>query len=343
MLFRPLLVDNAKNKAAAVKGILLFQKKSVKDELEDSEAINLSKLKIGEGVRLDIKSGELLTFFSELSDLYELYAQHGTQLGKSTFTKEDPQLLQLTNMPTSELNTLLEANSSLGGDLLTKLLDWATSEEDLPKLIHRLVALSPNSLQVLNTSATLVRLKTAVKEWAANKESSDEDLWQNLLAKHIHVLEQVYSWPVNIVGSKMYVGGKGVDNKGGGLVDYLLKNSLTNNVTLVEIKTPRTRLLKTTEYRNGIYNTSDDLTGGVMQVINYRDSLLKNYQSLNPGDLFDAFDPKCVVVIGHAGDELSDKNKRKTFELYRNQLSDVTVITYDELVRKTQNLIKVLE
>ena len=41
--------------------------------------------------------------------------------------------------------------------------------------------------------------------------------------------------------------------------------------------------------------------------------------------------------------ELDDKHKRKTFELYRNQLSDVTVVTYDELVRKTQNLIKVLE
>jgi hypothetical protein len=80
-----------------------------------------------------------------------------------------------------------------------------------------------------------------------------------------------------------------------------------------------------------------------MQVVNYRDALLKNYQSLNVGSLFDAFDPKCVVIIGHAGDELVDKNKRKTFELYRNQLSDVSVITYDELVNKTKNLIKVLE
>jgi hypothetical protein len=343
MVFRPLLVDNEKNKAAAVKGQLLFQKKSVKDAWEDTEAINLAKLKVGEGVRLDVKSGELLTFFNELTDLYALYAQHGTQLGKSTFTKADPQLQQLSNLPGDELHAVLAANSSLGGDLLTKLLMWATTEEDLPKLIHRLLGLSPNSLQILNTSANVVRLRTAVKEWAENKESSDEELWQDLLAKHIHVLEQVYSWPVNIVGQKMYVGGKGVDNKGGGLVDFLLKNSLTNNVTLIEIKTPRTSLLKSTEYRTGIYNTSNDLTGSVMQVVNYRDSLLRNYQSLESTDLFDAFDPKCVVIIGHAGEELTDKNRRKTFELYRNQLSDVTVVTYDELVRKTQNLIKILE
>lgn len=79
-----------------------------------------------------------------------------------------------------------------------------------------------------------------------------------------------------------------------------------------------------------------------MQVINYRDSLLKNYQSLSASESFNAFDPKCVVVIGHAGKELDTNDKRKTFELYRNQLSDVTVVTYDELVMKTQNLIKVL-
>lgn len=342
MVFRPLLVDNNKNKLASVKGQFLFQKKSVKDNWEDSVAINLAKLKAGDGVRLDVKSGELLQLFNELTDLYSLYDQHGTQPGKSTFTKADPQLQQLADLPSSDLSTILSANASLGGDLLGKLLSWATSEQDIAKLISRLMALSPNSLQVLNTSANVVRLKKAVQDWASNKESKDEDLWQSLIVEHIHVLEQVYSWPVSIVGQKMYVGGKGVDNKGGGLVDYLLKNSLTSNVTLVEIKTPRTPLLKSSEYRTGIFNTSNDLTGGVMQVINYRDSLLKNYQSLSASESFNAFDPKCVVVIGHAGKELDTNDKRKTFELYRNQLSDVTVVTYDELVMKTQNLIKVL-
>jgi len=176
-----------------------------------------------------------------------------------------------------------------------------------------------------------------------HKDSDDEELWQQLLTENIFILEQVCSWPVNIVGEKMYVGGKNINNKGGSIIDYLLKNTLTNNVTLVEIKTPKTRLLKNSEYRTGIYNIDDELSGAVMQVLNYRDTLLKNYQSLNVGELFDAFNPKCVIVIGHAKQELTGKNKRKTFELFRNQLSGVEVITYDELVQKTQNLIKVLE
>ena len=77
----------------------------------------------------------------------------------------------------------------------------------------------------------------------------------------MYVLEQVFSWPVTIVNEKAYVGGKAVDNKGGGLVDFLVKNQLTNNVALIEIKTPGTELLSKNEYRNGVYNLSEELTG----------------------------------------------------------------------------------
>lgn len=69
----------------------------------------------------------------------------------------------------------------------------------------------------------------------------------------------------------------------------------------------------------------------------------EHYQSLELGENSDVFDPKCVVVIGHGGNELTDNDRRKSFGFYRSQLSDVLVITYDELVQKTQNLIKILE
>ncbi|MFN2576412.1 MAG: hypothetical protein ABR607_01845 [Pyrinomonadaceae bacterium] len=55
------------------------------------------------------------------------------------------------------------------------------------------------------------------------------------------VLEQVFSWPCSIVKDKAYVGGKNVTNTGGKIVDFLLKNRLTQNAALIEIKTPTTR------------------------------------------------------------------------------------------------------
>jgi len=342
LIFRPLLVDNEKEPAACVKGILVFEKKSRTEEWEPTEAINLNRLKVGEGVRLDLKSGETLKLYKELSDLYDLYSQYGTQSGQSTFAKVDSPLAKLASIPVDKLNDFLTADSELGGDLLSKLLSWATSEDDPTELINRLLELAPDSLRRLNTSANLQRLKNAITEWTKHKDSTDEELWQQLLSKNVHVLEQVFSWPVNVIEEKAYIGGKGIDNKGGGLVDFLVQNQLTNNVSLIEIKTPGTKLLRK-EYRNGIFNISDDLSGGVMQVLNYKQTLLYHYQSLGLADLFESFDPKCVVVIGHASRELQSADQRKSFELYRGQLSDVTVITFDELVEKTRRLVGVLE
>ena len=342
LVFRPLLVDNEMLPEASVKGQFIFEKKGRNDEWVPTEAISLARLKVGEGVRLELKSAETLKLHKELSDLYDLYSQHGTKSGHSTFAKLDSPLARLAVVPVDKLNEILAADTELGGDLLSELLAWATSEGDPAELVSRLLELAPDSLRRLNTSANLQRLKSSIAEWTKHKDSTDEDLWQKLLSENVHVLEQVFSWPVNVIAEKAYVGGKGIDNRGGGLVDYLVTNQLTNNVSLIEIKTPGTKLLRK-EYRTGIFNISDDLSGGVMQVLNYKQTLLHHYQSLGSAELFESFDPKCVVVIGHSRQELQSKDKIKSFELYRNQLNGVVVITFDELVEKTNRLIGILE
>lgn len=82
-----------------------------------------------------------------------------------------------------------------------------------------------------------------------------------------------------------------------------------------------------------------------MQVLNYRDTLSKERNTLLSDDAIDAdaFDPKCVVIIGHARNELKDSNKLKSFELFRRQLTDVEVITYDELFDRSKRLVQTLE
>jgi len=342
LIFQPVLVDNIKNKDASIDGQFLYQRKGKNDAWEPVEKINLAHLKKGEGVQLALKAGELLTLFNELVDLYTLYKQHGAQLGQATFTKSNPALAHLSEMPIDQLEAILHADAQLSGAILSKLLTWATSESDPAQLVNRLLELAPDSLKRLNTSANLQRLNSAVTLWTKHKNDANEDLWQTILTDNMAVLEQVFSWPVSIVEEKAYVGGKGVDNKGGGLVDYLVKNQLTNNVALIEIKTPSTLLLGT-EYRAGLYKVSEDLNGGVMQVLNYKQQLLSSYMNMGTAELFETFDPKCLLIIGHAGKELNGTNKKKSFALFRNQLTDVEIVTFDEMVTKTRNLISVLE
>ena len=344
LIFRPTLVNNPHNKDAVVSGVFLYQKKGLKEQWIDFETIALSKVKKGEGYKLDLSTGEMLNLFQELEALYELHREVGVPRGRQEFVRLDAQLKQFVNLPNNQIAEMLNANKDLGGEFVTKLISWALSETDPTELVKRLSELSPDSLRVLNTSASVQRLNEAVSSWYEHRHSKDESLWQTLLTENMYVLEQVFSWPVTIVNEKAYVGGKAVDNKGGGLVDFLVKNQLTNNVALIEIKTPGTELLSKNEYRNGVYNLSEELTGSVMQVLNYKATLLNQYNALGAREMFEAFDPKCMVIIGNSGRELGDsKSKRKTFALYRNQLAGADIVTFDELVQKTRNLIKVLE
>jgi len=342
LIFRPIIIENPSDNSASLKGNFLYQRKSKNDKWEDFETIPLSKLKSGEGYKLEIKSAELLNLINKLQPLYEIYEQRGVPRGNKKFIHVTPQLEQLALLTAGDISKYLNANINIGTSLLAKLFNWATSIQDTTPL-ENLVALDTTSLSKLNAAVGLQRLKLALALWEDNKLNNDEEFWQEALTEHSFVLEQVFYWPISIVASKAYIGGKIYNNKGGNLVDFLLKNSLTNGAALIEIKTPQTNLLGA-EYR-GTYNVSRDLSGSIMQTLNYKHSLQENYTSLVSGqpNAFDSFNPQCVVITGNSKRELNDTSKRKAFELYRHQLPGVKVITYDELFAKTGNLINLLE
>ncbi|MGB2986902.1 MAG: Shedu anti-phage system protein SduA domain-containing protein, partial [Phycisphaerae bacterium] len=272
LVFRPQLVDNPNDHEAVVHGTFLFQRKGRKDDWEDTTAIALSALKKGEGVRLDVRAGEILILFKELVELYKLHARDGIPIGETELVRIDSVIARLATLPRDQLRTYWSAHRSFGEELLENLLTWATEIDSPANLVPRLVSLRSNVLQTLNAVAGLESLKRALNTWDENTDSTVEEFWQQTLTEHSFVLEQVFCWPTTIVKGKAYVGGKSVLNTGGNIVDFLVKNYLTNNAALVEIKTPGTRLLGRL-YRSGVYNPSDELSGSLMQVLNYRASL----------------------------------------------------------------------
>lgn len=187
-------------------------------------------------------------------------------------------------------------------------------------------------------------LKNILKIWNENQENDDEEFWQKVFWDNSIILSQVFSFPVIFIEEKVYVGGKNLSNKGGNLVDFLLKNNLTKNTALIEIKTPKTKIIGS-KYRLSVYSISADITGSIVQISNYKDSLTKNYHSLvatMQGEI-NAFNPSCMVIAGNAQAELTDQERIKSFELFRNGLKDVQLVTYDELFRKIEILIDLIE
>jgi hypothetical protein len=151
------------------------------------------------------------------------------------------------------------------------------------------------------------------------------------------VIGQSLSLPLIIFHDKAYVGGKDIGNKNGGVIDFIYKNKYTNNITLIEIKTPQTPLLGM-KYRQ-VYSLSSELSGAVNQILVYRDLCQKNYLSLtgNTKERFEALNPKCILIIGST--ESLDIEEKSTFELFRNELKSIEVITFDELFEKIKILL----
>jgi Domain of unknown function (DUF4263) len=186
----------------------------------------------------------------------------------------------------------------------------------------------------------LSELSRVLDIWQQNQGNSSEEFWQRLFSQHSFVLAQIFALPLVIIQEKAYLGGKGISNAGGKLVDFLVQNKLTQNVGLIEIKTPPTPLVGK-EYRNGCYSMSPDFSGAVVQVAHYKDTLLKGYSQLclQSGPSFDAFEPECVVIAGNYTAELE---KRASFELFRANLRYVRIVTFDELFQKVATLLSLL-
>lgn len=153
-------------------------------------------------------------------------------------------------------------------------------------------------------------------------------------------MAQIFACPCTIFADKAYVGGKGINNSGGNLCDFIYQNSLSQNVALIEIKTPCTELIGN-QYR-GTYSFSYDLSGAVNQVLNYRDKLTKEYYSLchQGSEPFEVLSPKCVVIIGKMAS--LTPGQVAAFENFRNSLGNVLILTFDELYQRIVDLISVL-
>mgnify|MGYP006435091433 CR=1 FL=1 len=178
--------------------------------------------------------------------------------------------------------------------------------------------------------------------WENNKQNSDEEFWQKKFLDNPFLLNALFNFPVLIIDEKAYVRGKRVTNRDGNVVDFLCKNKITKNAVLIEIKTPTTPLLGA-EYRNNTYNLHKELSGSVVQILNYKQTVIENSHAIrnNSSTDFDLLHPKCIVITGTTED--LDDEEIRSFELFRNNLNGVEIITYDELFQKTESFLEIMQ
>lgn len=278
------------------------------------------------------------SFIGEISSIEALHP-HGPRHNPS---KIEDELVQIDNylLLCPNHHTIIDRQPELYST------EWLRkARKDHFDRISGILAKSKNLEPIKLDEQVEISLKEAVDIWKENRENSSEEFWQNLLQKCPAVLAQIFPQSMYQLGDKCYVGGKSITNSGGNLVDFIYASKLTGNVALIEIKTPKTKLLGK-KYRSNAYSISDELSGSFVQVLNYKDQLMKEYYKLSDIDgsnTFAAFNPKCLIIIGTLESELKDGNQYKSFELFRNSITNVEIVTYDELFLKAQDILDMVK
>lgn len=183
---------------------------------------------------------------------------------------------------------------------------------------------------------TLEALTTRYEEMLGEKLA--ESRWQDFFNENPFILNMAFGYPVVKVRDQASVGGRKLSGDGEKITDFLVKNSLTNNTAIFEIKTPQTPILNKTSFRDGVFTPSTDLSGSINQALDQKYQFQKQIAQIKDNTrLYDieSYAVHCCLVIGQTPD---GDNQKKSFELFRRNSKDVEIVTFDELLEKLKQL-----
>ena len=309
-------VDNSSEIKKNIKGSLVIKKKTSKEPtFNNGEKFTRKDISPYNMVELSFDTKQTYALGKGLMEYYMLFSgKHTNPYEEVSYIKTDDQVQQLKK--------ILESNE---------------------KLIEIINNIDTKTLNVVLNINNFEKLKNDIE---ANLNNNDEGFWQSFFTEHSWALSQMFCSPYMIFNGARYVGGKSIDNKNGKETDFIMQNEITKNISIVEIKTPETILMASTLYRQNVYHISEDLSGGINQLLSQKQELYENYATLriktieNCGTDFQALNIKSILLIG----KISNLNSRqmKQFEIYRNELQSVEILTFDELLLKISNAIQLL-
>ncbi|WP_341203127.1 Shedu immune nuclease family protein [uncultured Sphingomonas sp.] len=191
----------------------------------------------------------------------------------------------------------------------------------------------------LNREIELLTLEQLIARLEGHLASNhNEAFWQRFFTDNPFILRLAFGLPIAIFGEQVAVGGTKFDGSGGKIADYVVKAGHFGNLAIVEIKTPQTPLLETGAYRGEVHAPTKHLSGAITQALDQRYQLQTsiNDRKISSG-VFDVFSFAMQGLV-IAGRDPTGPAERKSFELFRNGLKDVTVVTFDELLAKLRAL-----
>ena len=193
-------------------------------------------------------------------------------------------------------------------------------------------------IELLNLEGLIRKMKVLLL-----KDESSEAEWQKIINDNPFIISIVFGYPVFKIKDQASVGGRKYSGAGDKITDFLVKNDLTDNTALIEIKTPGTPLLNLRPYRGGVHAPSSELSGSINQLLDQKYVFQKEITFLrgsNPKNYMESYSVECILIIGKIPNE---EEKKKSFELFRHNSRDVKIFTFDELLRKLEDIYSFLK
>jgi hypothetical protein len=205
--------------------------------------------------------------------------------------------------------------------------------------VQTMVKEQPSEMLRLSAEIELVTLRQLITKFEGMLDANRaEPAWQQLFKNNAFILSLVFATSTVQVDDDVYVGGQRLSRDGGKLADFLYQSRATGNLALIEIKRPDTELLVLQAYRGDVFAPHKELTAAVTQVLDQRFQLHRSIDTLRSNS--ERYDIQvnaiqCAVIAGRNPETLA---KKRSFDLYRHSLTNVTIITFDELFERLREI-----
>ncbi|MER9592988.1 DUF4263 domain-containing protein [Mesorhizobium australicum] len=184
-----------------------------------------------------------------------------------------------------------------------------------------------------------------------------EGVWQKFFERNAWIfgtsLSLIHFGPLDDRNMEQVVRGFSVTGPGKRVDALLRSHALISTTCFVEIKRHDTTLIAENQYRSGIWQPSNELSGAVAQIQGTVALALDQWQAQetvynvdgNPtGEVLFTTEPPSYVVCGSLSEFQTtlgvNDRKFRSFELYRRNLVRPEVVTFDELYQRARRIVE---